>query len=204
MAEISKIRLPSGTEYDLKDAVAREIAGGGLQFRGVTSTELTDGSAAATYVVGGETLTAANGDMVVYSSKEFVFSTSDNKWHELGDNTSLRALAYKDDAEATYTPGGTVGTPTISLATPGATDTIHNPTAKTMAKQIVAAAPGESAPANAVTYYSVSGETLSLYQLGYNTEPSITTADVTVKTGDGAYESSQPSWTGTQATITVS
>lgn len=204
MADISKIRLPNGTEYYFKDEVARDIAGGGLQFKGVTTTPLSDGSATTTISIGGSNVTAANADMVVYGNKEFVFSTTDNKWHELGDNTSLKALAYLDSASATYTPAGSVGTPTISLKTGGSTGTIHNPTSSTVATAVVAAEPGATAPSNSVTYYSVANETLSLYQLGYSTGPSITTNDVTVKTGDGEYQASKPTWTGTQATITVS
>lgn len=32
MAEISKITLPSGNTYDLKDAVARQMISGGVSF----------------------------------------------------------------------------------------------------------------------------------------------------------------------------
>lgn len=283
MAEISQIKLPSGTVYDIKDTIARQTAGGGLQFKGVTTTALTDGASTSTYSVGGENITAANGDLVVYGSKEFLFSTSDNKWHELGDNTALRDLAYQDTASATYTPAGTVskptftgsssnvtitssanasgnyqpagtvsqptftgssttfsgtftpeGTvtvttkttsnktatvskansgdatytpegsvsaPTISVATAGSTTTIANPTKQTVAKTVIAAAPGATAPANAITYYSVSGEVLSLYQLGYTTGDSITTTNVTVKNGDAAYTATAPTFTGTGARL---
>lgn len=114
MADISKITLPSGTTYDIKDAIAREIASGGLQFRGVTTTTLTDGATTTTYSIDKENHTAANGDLVIYGSKEFVFSTTDNKWHELGDNTSLKALAYKDSATGSYKPEGTVSQPTFT------------------------------------------------------------------------------------------
>lgn len=114
MADISKITLPSGTTYDIKDTVARATAGGGLQFRGVTTTALTDGATTSTYSISGTNHTAANGDMVVYGNKEFVFSSSDNKWHELGDNTSLKALAYKDSATGSYQPEGTVSQPTFT------------------------------------------------------------------------------------------
>ena len=227
MPDISKITLPSGTTYDIKDTVARQTAAGGLQFRGITTTELTDGSTTTSYVINGVTRTAANGDLVVYGSKEFVFSSTDSKWHELGDNTSLGALAYKDDASgsytptgsievsvattenksatvsaagsgtATYTPAGNVAAPSISVSSSGATTTIKNPTKVTVAKTVAAAAPGATAPDNAITYYSVNGETLSLYQIGYTTGDSITTNDVTVKTGDATYQASAPAFTGT-------
>lgn len=102
---------------------------------------------------------------------------------------------------ATYTPAGSVSTPTISVKTAGSTTTIKNPTSVTVAKTVVAAAPGATAPANAVTYYSVANENLSLYQLGYTTGDSISTSNVTVKNGDAAYEASQPSFTGTGARL---
>lgn len=97
----------------------------------------------------------------------------------------------------TYTPGGNVAAPSISVKTAGATQTIKNPTSVTVAKTVVAAAPGATAPSNNITYYSVTDETLSLYQLGYTTGASITTANVDVKTGDAVYEATAPAFTGT-------
>lgn len=102
---------------------------------------------------------------------------------------------------ATYTPEGSVAAPTISVKTAGSTTTVKNPTSQTVAKTVVAAAPGATAPSNNLTYYAVSGEVLSLYQLGYTTGASITTSDVTVKTGDAAYEATAPAFTGTGARL---
>ena len=117
-------------------------------------------------------------------------------------NTNKTATVSKaSSGTATYTPEGSVSTPTISVATAGSTTTIKNPTSQTVAKTIAVAAPGATAPANAVTYYSVANETLSLYQIGYTTGDSITTSNVTVKTGDAAYESTQPTFTGTGARL---
>ena len=79
MAEISKITLPSGTTYDLKDATARAAIAGGTSFLGVTTTELTDGSEVTTIRVGSQDVSAVNGGMAIYQSKEFVYSSSDNK-----------------------------------------------------------------------------------------------------------------------------
>ena len=102
---------------------------------------------------------------------------------------------------ATYTPEGSVAAPTISVKTAGSTATVKNPSSVTVTKTVVAAAPGATAPSNNLTYYAVSGETLSLYQLGYTTGASITTSDVTVKTGDAAYEATAPKFTGTGARL---
>lgn len=233
MPDISKITLPSGTTYDIKDTVARVTAAGGLQFRGVTTTILTDGATTTTYSIDEDNYTAANGDLVIYGSKEFVFSTTDNKWHELGDNTSLKALAYKDSATGSYKPEGTVSQPTFTgsssnvtitstadtsgnyqpagtISTPtinkvgngGTTETIHNPTKVIVAKTIIAQTPSATQhPSNNVVYYSVEDETLSLFQIGYTTGDSITTSDVTVKTGDASYTATQPTFTGTKVQL---
>lgn len=111
--------------------------------------------------------------------------------------TNKTATVSGTTGTATYTPAGTVAAPTISVKTAGATASINNPTKVTVAKTVVAAAPGATAPSNNLTYYSVSDETLSFYQLGYTTGDSITTAAVTVKTGDAAYQSTAPAFTGT-------
>lgn len=283
MPEISKITLPSGTTYDIKDAEARSqisaLAGGdAVVFIGVSTVKLTDGGV-ETPKVGGENKTPAAGQLFFYGTQEFIWG-QDSKWHALGSLDSLGDLAYKDNATGsytpagtvsqptftgtstnavftitqgssegnyqptgtisapkftgkttsisgtvvpngsvtvsvkssstvtptvapaasgapTYTPDGTVSAPTISVKTAGTTATIKNPTSSTVAKTVVAAAPGATAPANNLTYYSVTDETLSLYQLGYTTGASITTSNVTVKTGDAAYEATAPEFTGT-------
>lgn len=100
---------------------------------------------------------------------------------------------------ATYTPEGTVAAPTISVATAGATNNTLKPvTAKSMVSALATAAPGATAPANAITYYAVSDETLSLYQIGATKADSVTLGSaVTVKTGDATYTASAPAFTGT-------
>lgn len=206
MPDISKITLPSGMTYDLKDATARQqiatiLGATTITFIGVSSVELTDGGN-ETPKVNNENVTPKAGNLFFYGTQEFIYG-ADNKWHALGSLDSLGTLAYKNNATTTYTPAGSVSAPTISIATAGTTNTIHNPTKVTVAKSVIATAPGTSAPSNAITYYSVSDETLNLYQLGYTTGDSITTSDVTVKTGDASYSASQPTFTGTQATITV-
>ena len=97
---------------------------------------------------------------------------------------------------ANYTPGGTVGTPTISVKTAGSTTTIKNPTSKTVVTDMSVADPGAAATGELV-YCSVSGTKLSLKKFIETTGASITTSNVTVKNGDAAYQSSQPTWTGT-------
>ena len=114
MPEISKITLPSGTTYNLKDATARAAIAGGTSFLGITTTALTDGSEATTIAIGGEDVSAVNGGIAIYLNKEFIYSNTDSKWHEIGDTTDLGDLAYKDSASGNYKPEGTVSKPTFT------------------------------------------------------------------------------------------
>lgn len=98
---------------------------------------------------------------------------------------------------ATYTPGGTVGTPTISVKTAGSTTTIKNPTSKTVVTDMSVATPAATQATGELLYYSIDGETLTLKKIVETTGASITTSNVTVKNGDAAYQSTQPTWTGT-------
>lgn len=152
---------------------------------------------------------------------EYEFAWTGSHWSEYGTAGALKALAFKDSASGTLddyaysatstfsgttqtidlTPNGTVSAPTISLNSAGATTTIKNPTKQTVTTSLETAAPGATAPSNVITCYSVQNETLNLYQIGYNTGDSITTEDVTVKSGDASYTASAPTFTGTSSTV---
>jgi len=69
-----------------------------LHYLGVTTTALTDDSNTNPITIGGKSVTAKTGDIVIYGKLEFVFSDTDNKWHEFGSTGSLKALAFKDSA----------------------------------------------------------------------------------------------------------
>jgi len=114
MPELSRITLPSGTTYDLKDATARAAIAGGTSFLGITTTALTDGSTISTITIGGESVSAVNGGIAIYNSKEFIYADTDSSWHEIGDTGNLGDLAYKDTASASYTPAGGVSKPTFT------------------------------------------------------------------------------------------
>ena len=105
---ISQFTMPDGNVLELKDKVAREAVAGGTHFIGVTSSEIEDGSTTQVITIGGESVTAANGDIVVSGNKEFIWADADTSWHELGDVTNLGALALKDSASGSYTPAGTI------------------------------------------------------------------------------------------------
>lgn len=115
MADLSKIKLPSGTSYDLKDAAARadietikSSISGGMHYIGVTTTALSDGSTTNPIIIDSKEVTVKSGDLAIYGKQEFIFSDTDSKWHEFGDTGSLKALAFKDTASASYTPTGSI------------------------------------------------------------------------------------------------
>lgn len=124
MADISKIKLPSGTEYTLKDAAARadiltntaaiaqnaeDIAAieasiaSAIHFVGYTTTALTDGATTNPIVIGGKDYDAQPGDVAIYhdSTKnidiEFILDNQDpNTWNEFGTAGTLKAFAFVD------------------------------------------------------------------------------------------------------------
>lgn len=191
MADISEITLPSGVTYDIKDATARsEISilkgsgTGAMHYAGVTTTALTNGSSTSPIKINEVDYTPSNGDVVIYGQLEFVWSTSDKKWHEFGSTGSLKGLAFKDSASASYTPAGSVSAPTVTVAVN---------TASVTPITGVGTLPNFTA--------SVSNETL---KLGFSAGSLPTKGtEVTVATGIKSASASAPVFTGTIATITT-
>lgn len=191
MADISEITLPSGVTYDIKDATARNdismLKGSGtgaMHYAGVTTTALANGSSTSPIKINEADYTPANGDVVIYGQLEFVWSTSDKKWHEFGSTGSLKGLAFKDSASASYTPAGSVSAPTVTVAVN---------TVKVAPITGVGTLPNFTA--------SVSNETLTL---GFSAGSLPTKGeDVTVATGIKSASASAPAFTGTNATITT-
>lgn len=191
MADISEITLPSGATYDIKDATARNdismlkgSATGAMHYAGVTTTALSNGSSASPIKINNADYTPSNGDVVIYNALEFVWSTSDKKWHEFGSTGSLKALAFKDSASASYTPSGTVSAPSVSVAVNTASVTPIGD---------VGSLPSFTA--------TVANEVLTL-GFSAGSLPTEGTA-VTVATGIKSASASAPAFTGTGATITV-
>lgn len=112
MADISKIKLPSGTTYDIKDAVARATLGGAIIIRGTTTTAIGDESSTNPITIGGQSYTAVANDAVFYNKKEYIFDGT--MWHEFGDMSGLGSLATKNSASGTFTPQGTVSAPVFT------------------------------------------------------------------------------------------
>ena len=184
----------------LGDLAYKDSASGKVTVTGNITFTNTDKTAAVAPTSGTATYTPSGGiSGITWSGANM---TSTGKFTpagsiSVGTSTTTTTVAAASSGTATYTPGGSVGTPTISVKTAGSTTSINNPTSKTVVTDMSVAEPSATAASGALAYYSVSGETLTLKQIVETTGASISTSAVTVKTGDAAYQSSQPSWTGT-------
>jgi len=96
----------------------KELIDGGVHYRGVTTTALTDGSTTNPITIKGESYTAQVGDLVIYQAankpdREFIWNSS--SWDEFGIGIgTLGALAFKNSATGEYTKptgSGTVNIP---------------------------------------------------------------------------------------------
>lgn len=175
MPELSKITLPSGTTYDIKDQQARSAKG----WIGITTTALTDGATTNPIVINGVDVTANAGDITSYNNKEFIYNGS--AWQAFGDLTDLGTLAYKNTASGSFTPDGTVSKPNVTV-TP-TTASIPNVT-----------------NVGSMPTYTVTGETLII---GAGAVPTLGTP-IDALTGASASLDSAPTFTGTAGTVTVS
>lgn len=192
MADIKQITLPSGQTYDLVDAGARELISAleaYSEFIGVTSTELTDGSTTNPVIINGESKTAKKGEIVTYGSAEFIWNGS--AWQEFGDLSALGALAYKSSASGTYTPAGTVSAPDITVT----------PTTGTVLGSVATAGVVPTCTLPTATY---ANEVLTFTAGSFNGGSMPTFDNATVLTGASAALDNAPSFSGTEATISVS
>lgn len=83
---ISKITLPSGSTYNIKDAGARQLIeslSGSTAFLGITTTPLYDQSTASSITVNNTSVEVANGNIAIYGKREFIYDGT--KWNEFGD-----------------------------------------------------------------------------------------------------------------------
>lgn len=134
MPDLSKIMLPTGNIYDIKDAVARQAIAGGMSkiiaWNGTSQPDVTKIPAGVTVTYNSTdytgTLAAADadvtgfyfvysatqeGDKDIYDEYTVVTSGDVKSWEKIGDTSldlsDLGDLAYKDTASVTFTGGTT-------------------------------------------------------------------------------------------------
>lgn len=190
MSSLSQILLDSGITYDIEDTQARTDiedlklgVTGAMHYAGVTTTILTDNAAIAPIIINGENYVPRAGDVVIYDQKEYVWNGS--VWNEFGSTGSLKALAFKNNASGNFTPQGSVSAPDITI-TPNTNvvNSISN----------VGTLPSLT--------MTVTNERLII---GWDAGTLPTKGvDQTVVTGISSVVSTQPSFIGTQGSVTVS
>ena len=198
MADLWKVTLPSGNTYELKDKYARDLITQLMNFDrylGVTTTQLSDGDTTNPITISGESVTAEAGDVVTLSSdsSEMIFNSL-GKWQSFGTLSGLGTLAYKNSASGTYTPAGSVsGTCT--------------PQGSNADVQLATTSVNSMSSAGSMPTYTVANETLTISAGEVPTSSSVTVATGTVSqqpTFTGSSTSLSASFSGTEATITVS
>lgn len=113
-------------------------------------------------------------------------------------STTVTTATTSASAPATFTPSGSVTKPIISVATAGSTTTVKavNSVANLVSTVNTALPSTANLVSLPVTYCSVTSETLSLHQIGISTSASLTTSNVTVKTGDASYTAGAQTFSG--------
>ena len=175
MPDISKITLPSGTTYDIKDAQARSAKG----WIGITSTPLEDGSTTNPITIGSSSVTAVAGDITSYEEQEFIFNGT--IWQAFGDLSDLGELAFADTAVGNVVAAGTVSKPNVTI-TPTKT-AIPNVTS-----------------VGSMPTFTVANETLTI---SAGSAPTLGES-VEAFTAATAELDNAPTFTGTSVTVTVS
>lgn len=221
MADISKITMPSGTTYDIKDATARELIeelAGYSSFLGVTTTALSDGATTNPITVNEQSVTAKSGDIAAYGPKEFIFNGS--AWQEFGDLSGLGSLAFKNSATGSFTPNGNVNV-TVTDNAQGDLSFIESVGLKIGGASTGNYTPGGTISTPTITVTPSTTTVNSITNVG--TLPSFTAtvenevlsfgwsagtlptkgSNTTVATGIQSATSTQPSFTGTQTTFAL-
>lgn len=172
MAEISKITLPSGNTYDIKDAVARELIAaleGSTAFLGRTTTALTDNATTNPISVDGSSVTATNGNIVVYGDAEFIFDGT--KWLEFGDLSNLGALATKSTVSLNKGAGDNV------LGSDATFTTTVTPTTTNIKATASGTAVGANGTANAITGFGTHSTDTFVKSVSAETNKKLVTSD---------------------------
>lgn len=229
MPDISKIALPSGTVYNIKDEEARSAIAGlsGFDYIVCSSAANTpkdvtwnNGSAdiVGTLVASASTkgkiylVPSVNGEKDIFDEYLTVNPANDSYSWEMFGNTDvhisdLGALAKKDSASGSYTPEGIVSAPTITV-TPSSASAYVAASATGGGSVINGQAAECSLPTLGMT---VSNETLNVSwtpgSFTSNTPTAVTLpsfSSQSVVTGIQSATASQPTFTGSEKPVSVS
>ena len=239
---ISKISIPDGTGaynlYEIKDAYARSrleilqnVYSNPLRYRGKVKYDspITDGAEISTYTLWSTSgtgheetsgpYTAHAGDIVIKQGSsgkapmEYIYDG--HYWSEFGSTGSLGSLAFKSSASCSYTPAGSVSTPTFTgtgvrlvtgnIAVPKTYTSTFTGTADTITVSGTATgsvATSTATTENKTTTVTTTSGTATYTPGGSVSQPTFTGTAVRLVTGNIAVPATYTStFTGTAATI---
>lgn len=170
----TKITTNKNDITNIKNAIA-----GGTHFIGISTTAITNGGTEKP-TIGGSQKTVANGDIVIYGNKEFIWNGS--AWAELGDTTAesnrITALEdWKKDASATISSNSAGVT-----ANAGEIVTIKN-TITDLSNSVVKSFGGKT---GAITVNTISEITNGTYETDGKATVKFTVSDAGKMTGEVA------------------
>ena len=180
MADISKITLPSGNTYEIKDEVARQMIAGGVSFiiawDGTSTPVVGDIPAGVVVTYNGTsytgTLSVANAEagafylvksstqietLDVYDEYAVIGSGANRRWEKIGDTqldlSSLGALAYKDNVTLNKGAGDNVLGEATTFTAGSSSVTFSGGTTDTFVKSY----PGTTSKLSTTTVPNVTG-----------------------------------------------
>lgn len=125
-AAVTKTKVSVGSELkSIKQTIVNP-----MHFLGTTTTAISDGSTTNPITIGGVSVTAVSGDIVLYQGKEFIWSGS--KWDEFGSTGSLKAFAFADTGSGTVSYTKPTGGGSVTV--PNTVDTVTTKYAKIVKK----------------------------------------------------------------------
>ena len=214
MADISKITLPSGNTYDIKDAVARQAIAGGVSFivawNGASTpvvSDIPDGvvvryngsdytgtldadnsQPGAFYLVKSST---AVGELDIYDEYVAIGTTGSKSWEKLGDTqiilSSLGALAYKDNVTASASSSSvtfTGGTTDKVLGSDATFTTTVTPSTTNIKATASGTAVGANGTAAAITGFGAHSTETFVKSVSADTTKKLVTTTVPNVTGN--------------------
>lgn len=208
MTPLFTIKMPSGNIYEIADEYARNLIKELMNFHeylGITTSPITEGSTINPVTIDGESVTAVSGDVVTLSTDhtEWVFDSL-GKWNVFGNLSGLGALAFKNSASGNYTPSGTVSQPSFTGDTFSSTGSFTpsgsvSPVALDTETVKVVKTDGV-APSCTMPTFTVNNNCLEITDGSFSAGSAPVTENKSVATGIA----SQPGFTGTADTVTVS
>ena len=217
MPDISKVQLPSGNVYDIKDAVARQMISGGVSFNVAwdgTSTPVVANIPAGVVVTYNDTdytgTLAANSanagefylvksstqedSLDIYDEYVPVGTTGSRTWEKIGDTqldlSDLGTLAYKDNVSLSKGSGDTV------LGTDATFTTTVTPTTTNIKATASGTAVGADGTAAAITGFGAHSTENFVKSVSAETSNKLVTTTVPNVTSAG----SASTWTFTMGT----